>query len=78
MVYLVLYTRTLVSCVKDSTIVTGYSVSCGSGTDNSSSSIKQYTLNIHRAAVRDSTDWWCQLNAAPTRSQDFSLAVYSE
>ena len=57
---------------------TGYSVSCGSGTDDSSSSIKQYTLKIHRAAVRDSTDWWCQLNTARTRSQNVSLAVYSE
>ncbi|XP_041378983.1 hemicentin-1-like [Gigantopelta aegis] len=55
----------------------GYTATCGSGTDSSSSSTKNYILKINRTAEHDDTDWWCLLNTARTRSHNFSLEVYS-
>ncbi|XP_041373960.1 neural cell adhesion molecule 1-B-like [Gigantopelta aegis] len=53
----------------------GYTVSCGSGTNSSSSTTKKYHLRINRTADRDATNWWCDLNAARTRSNTFSLQL---
>ncbi|XP_041379815.1 nephrin-like, partial [Gigantopelta aegis] len=58
-------------------LVPGYSVSCGSGTDSSSSSTKKYHLRINRAAERDVTDWWCILSSAGTRSNTLRLKLSS-
>ena len=55
---------------------TGYSVSCGSGTNSSSSRTKKYHLKINNASVSDSADWWCALNRNGTRSQNFNLKVF--
>ncbi|XP_041347269.1 uncharacterized protein LOC121367226 [Gigantopelta aegis] len=65
------------SCIVISGPPPGYTVACGSGTDSSSSSTKNYILKINRASEHDTTDWWCLLNTARTRSQNFSLEVYS-
>ncbi|XP_041347136.1 carcinoembryonic antigen-related cell adhesion molecule 1-like, partial [Gigantopelta aegis] len=57
--------------------VPGYSVSCGSGTDSSSSTTKKYTLMINRTAEGDVTNWWCILSTARTRSNTISLQLSS-
>ncbi|XP_041379121.1 hemicentin-2-like [Gigantopelta aegis] len=65
------------SCSLFSRPPAGYTVSCGSGTDTSLSTTKTYTLVINRAAVRDATDWWCNLDIAGTRSNTFRLQLSS-
>ena len=50
-----------------------YSVSCGSGTDISSSTTKIYTLKIKRVRVSDVTDWWCELYTARALSKKLNL-----
>ncbi|XP_041373703.1 uncharacterized protein LOC121386760 [Gigantopelta aegis] len=55
----------------------GYSVWCGLGTDNASSVSKMYSLRIHDVQQRDVTDWWCQLEAARTRSNTYQLQIFS-
>ena len=64
------------SCQVFSRPPSGYSVSCGSGTNNSSSPTKKYHLKINEATVSDSTDWWCALNTNGTRSQKFNMKVF--
>ncbi|XP_041373028.1 uncharacterized protein LOC121386250 isoform X4 [Gigantopelta aegis] len=55
----------------------GYTASCGSGTDRSSSTTKNYTLRINRVAVSDDVIWSCKLSKAGIRSHHFSLPVYT-
>ncbi|XP_041373857.1 uncharacterized protein LOC121386892 [Gigantopelta aegis] len=55
----------------------GYTASCGSGTDSSSSTTKNYTLRINRVAVSDDVIWSCKLSKAGIRSHHFSLPVYT-
>ncbi|XP_041379602.1 carcinoembryonic antigen-related cell adhesion molecule 1-like isoform X2 [Gigantopelta aegis] len=55
----------------------GYTVSCRDGTNSNPSTTKKYHLRINRAAERDATDWWCDLNAARTRSNTFRLQFSS-
>ncbi|XP_041373940.1 hemicentin-2-like isoform X2 [Gigantopelta aegis] len=52
-----------------------YSVSCGSGTDSSSSTTKKYTLKINRVADRDAIDWWCILSSGRIRSNKYNLQL---
>ncbi|XP_041378675.1 uncharacterized protein LOC121390871, partial [Gigantopelta aegis] len=71
--------QTNTSCAVFRGAMTGYTASCGSGTNSSSSSTKTYTLLINRASsVSDSTDWWCELYYSYKRSRNFTLKVYSE
>ncbi|XP_041379066.1 carcinoembryonic antigen-related cell adhesion molecule 20-like, partial [Gigantopelta aegis] len=69
--------QNMASCSVFNDPPSGYTASCGSGTDSSSSTTKKYTLVINRAAVGDATDWWCDLNTATTRSNTFSLQISS-
>ncbi|XP_041347222.1 uncharacterized protein LOC121367147 [Gigantopelta aegis] len=52
-----------------------YSVSCGSGTDSSSSTTKKYTLKINRVADRDAIGWWCILSSETIRSNVYYLQL---
>ncbi|XP_041372795.1 nephrin-like [Gigantopelta aegis] len=65
--------QNMASCSVFNVARPGYTVSCGSGTDSSSSSTKTYSLTINRAAEHDAKDWWCDLSTAKTRSNTFSL-----
>ncbi|XP_041347151.1 carcinoembryonic antigen-related cell adhesion molecule 1-like [Gigantopelta aegis] len=69
--------QNIASCSVFSQPPSGYTASCGSGTDSSSSTTKKYHLVINRAAVSDATDWWCQLDTAKTRSNTISLQISS-
>ncbi|XP_041377837.1 uncharacterized protein LOC121390128 [Gigantopelta aegis] len=64
------------SCVVSDTPKQGYVPSCGSGTDISSSSTKNYTLKINRTAHLDATDWWCELSNTAIKSSKFKLQLY--
>ena len=64
------------SCKVFSRPPSGYSVSCGSGTNSSSSRTKKYHLKINNASVSDSADWWCALTRNGERSQNFNLKVF--
>ena len=55
-----------------------YNLSCGSGTDSSSSSIKKYDLYIKKVSASEVTEWWCQLGTQQTRSNSFSLLLSSK
>ena len=55
-----------------------YTPSCGSGTDSSSSSIKKYDFYIKKVSASEVTEWWCQLRAQQTRSNNFSLLLSSK
>ncbi|XP_041378930.1 carcinoembryonic antigen-related cell adhesion molecule 5-like [Gigantopelta aegis] len=69
--------QNMASCSVFNDPPSGYTASCGSGTDSSSSTTKKYTLVINRAAVGDATDWWCDLLTATTRSTTVSLQISS-
>ena len=55
-----------------------YTLSCGSGTDSSSSSIKKYDLYIKKVSASEVAEWWCELRTQHTRSNDFSLLLSSK
>ncbi|XP_041373731.1 uncharacterized protein LOC121386782 [Gigantopelta aegis] len=55
----------------------GTSVSCGSGTSSSSSTIKKYTLTFNSVDEHDAGEWWCGLRLAETTSPTVRLVISS-
>ena len=54
-------------------------VHCGTGTDNSSSSVKVYSLHIFQVRDEHITDWWCYM--AITRlaySNNYTVNIHCE
>ncbi|XP_041378788.1 uncharacterized protein LOC121391116 [Gigantopelta aegis] len=51
----------------------GYTASCGSGTDSSSSTTKTYTLMIDKVGINDVTVWGCFLSSAQIYSPNVTL-----
>ena len=51
----------------------GYTSSCGRGTGNSASDMKEYTLKIHKLGKTDLTNWWCRVGN--TSSNIFTLGL---
>ena len=62
------------NCYAKESITPRFLPSCGVGTNNNSHT-KIYTLVIERVEEQDFTDWWCQLDIAPVRSQSVTLKL---
>ena len=57
----------------------GYSAACGSGTDDSTSTSRSYTLMINNIKETDITTWWCaQDGSTKTESNNVTLSLRSK
>ena len=63
------------SCSVYSPPPTGYSAACGSGTDDSKSTSKSYTLIINNIKLTDLTQWYCSVVGSNINSNNVDLLL---